>query len=120
MDHHSASPDQSQSGDSSDEQEFLDALADAQTTLDQIKERYVQVAEATEQRSELRAQYNRTQHALRQHRTKELQQELKKLKTKLNELEVIFESQLVDPFWMAIRFGGIGLIIGWILRAIAS
>jgi peptidoglycan hydrolase CwlO-like protein len=120
MVHHSSSPEPSQPNESSEDQEFLDALQEAQKTLNGIRDRYHQVTEATEKRSELRAQYNRTQGELRRHRTKELQQELKQLKTKLSELEIVFESRLVDPFWMAIRFGGLGLVIGWVLRALMA
>lgn len=52
--------------------------------------------------------------------------EVKRLKQQLDELEVQLESALFDwrslqePFWQAVRFGGIGIVIGWILRWLAS
>lgn len=71
-----------------------------------------------------------------QHRQEQLEQrlqtpnlpieELQRLKQQLNELESQLESLLFDwrslqePFWQAVRFGGLGIVIGWILRGIAS
>ena len=52
--------------------------------------------------------------------------ELKRLKRQLDELEVQLESTLFDwrsllePFWQALRFGGVGIIIGWILKGLVS
>ncbi|MEM6518988.1 MAG: hypothetical protein AAF722_06600 [Cyanobacteria bacterium P01_C01_bin.70] len=51
---------------------------------------------------------------------------LKRLQQQLHDLEVQLESQLFDwrslhePFWQAVRFGGLGIIIGWVLHIIAS
>ncbi|MEM9450704.1 MAG: DUF2203 domain-containing protein [Cyanobacteria bacterium P01_E01_bin.6] len=114
------SSEDSRSSDAPDDQDFIDALNDAQVSLDQLKERYAQVTAAQEQRNELRAQYSRTQSELRRHRTKELKKELNQIKEKLSELDIVFESRLVDPFWMAIRFGGLGIVIGWAISAIAN
>ncbi len=116
----------SPSNDPQEEDDFATALDDVQSSLDQLKQRYTQVIAAQEQRSELRAQYNRTQSELRRHRTQQLKDELKGLKKKLDELDVVLESQLFswssvkEPFWMAVRFGGLGVLIGWGVRAIAN
>jgi len=112
--------------DMSEEDDIAKALEDMQSSLDQLKQRYNQVQAAQEQRSELRAQYNRTQSELRRHRTQQLKDELKAIQKKLDEVEIVLESQLFswssmkEPFWMAVRFGGLGIVIGWVLRAIAS
>jgi ABC-type phosphate transport system auxiliary subunit len=56
----------------------------------------------------------------------ELQAELAQLQAQLAELEVTLESQLFswdgfqDVFWMAVRFGGLGILIGWFLRGLAT
>ncbi|NEP17966.1 MAG: hypothetical protein F6J97_13845 [Leptolyngbya sp. SIO4C1] len=48
--------------------------------------------------------------------------ELKRLATELEDLETKLESQLLswetvkEPFWQALRFGGLGVVIGWLLR----
>jgi len=121
-----ASPSGANSNEPHDEDDFANALGEVQTSLDQLRQRHEQVAAAQEQRSELRAQYNRTQSELRRHRTQQLRQELKTIQKQLEELEIVLESQLFswsslkEPFWMAVRFGGLGIVIGWVLRAIAS
>lgn len=51
---------------------------------------------------------------------------LNQLQQRLNDLELQLESYLFDwrslrePFWQAIRYGGLGIILGWILHAIAT
>ncbi|MEM6436512.1 MAG: hypothetical protein AAF773_22085 [Cyanobacteria bacterium P01_D01_bin.115] len=53
-------------------------------------------------------------------------QEIGNLQHRLEALELQLESQLFDwqalqePFWQAVRFGGIGIVLGWILKAIAG
>ena len=53
-------------------------------------------------------------------------QEISSLQHRLETLELQLESQLFDwqalqePFWQAVRFGGIGIVLGWILKAIAG
>ena len=52
--------------------------------------------------------------------------ELQRLQRQLEELEVQLESAMFDwrslqePFWQAVRFGGVGIVIGWILKGIAN
>jgi hypothetical protein len=120
------SPSGANPNDPRDEDDFATALAKVQTSLDELRQRHEQVMAAQEKRSELRAQYNRTQNELRRHRTQQLQSELKTIQKQLEELEIVLESQLFswsslkEPFWMAVRFGGLGIVIGWVLRAIAT
>lgn len=120
------SPSGANPNDPHDEDDFATTLAEVQTSLDQLRQRYDQVVSAQEKRSELRAKYNRTQSELRRHRTQQLQEELKTIRKQLDELEIVLESQLFswsslkEPFWMAVRFGGVGIVIGWVLRAIAT
>jgi hypothetical protein len=38
----------------------------------------------------------------------------------LEEVDLMLESRLLnlwEPFWQAVRFGGLGIAIGWFLRA---
>lgn len=55
-------------------------------------------------------------------RREELQSELKSLQTQLDELDLTLESRLLadygwnDLFWQAVRFGGLGVAIGWGLK----
>lgn len=52
--------------------------------------------------------------------------EIHRLKQRLDDLEMQLDSAFFDwgsfqePFWQAIRFGGAGIILGWVLRAIAT
>jgi len=53
----------------------------------------------------------------------ELETQLKRLHSEIEALEYNLESRLVtwkdlvEPFWLAVRFGGLGIIIGWLLKS---
>lgn len=47
-----------------------------------------------------------------------LQARLEQLEEELADVDMSW-AVWVEPFWQAVRFGGVGIIIGWILRAIA-
>lgn len=106
--------------------EVEQSLNTLEESLESLKRRYTDVLSAKAQRSELIAQYNRTQDEVRRHRTAKLKAELNDLQHQINEVEVVLESQLFswsslkEPFWMGVRFGGIGVLIGWLLRAAAG
>ncbi|MCS6814854.1 MAG: hypothetical protein NZ772_14965 [Cyanobacteria bacterium] len=52
----------------------------------------------------------------------DLHHELRELRQQLIDLEIQLESQLFswdgfsDLFWLAIRFGGLGILLGWLLH----
>jgi hypothetical protein len=56
----------------------------------------------------------------------QLHADLQALQQQLTALEATLEAQhltwgvWVEPFWQAVRFGGAGIVIGWILRAIVQ
>jgi hypothetical protein len=60
---------------------------------------------------------------IRQTKSQQLKEELNQLKTQLETLEFDLESRLVtwgsfqEPFWQAVRFGGLGIVIGWLLKS---
>ncbi len=91
-------------------QEFEEALADAERELGDLRERYRQVRQGQGRQGALKR------------RLEELQQELREVKQQLEVLEVELESRLFswirlqEPFWQAVRFGGLGLVLGWILH----
>ena len=101
----------------SDRQEFEAALRDATKSLKAVKERYVEIRRAQQQQQTLRQRLKQADLPL---------SEVKSIKQRLEELELSLESRLLSwrhfqqPFWQAIRFGGLGVIIGWILRGCAS
>ncbi|MEO0408476.1 MAG: hypothetical protein AAF289_14105 [Cyanobacteria bacterium P01_A01_bin.135] len=112
------------SGPSTTAPEFEAQLRQVETALQAVRDRYAEVTAAQSDQQALRVQQSRVQQALRQHRTAALQQELKQIKARLSELELTLESQLFswrtvsEPFWMAVRFGGVGLLLGWVLRSL--
>ncbi|MEO1403628.1 MAG: hypothetical protein AAFV72_20615 [Cyanobacteria bacterium J06635_1] len=89
-----------------------DLKATAQNFL-ALRDRYFEIRRANKQRQQLQAQVNTA--ALPE-------KELKQLQTQIQDLEIKLESQLLswetvkEPFWQAVRFGGLGLVVGWLLR----
>ena len=90
-----------------------------------VRQRHSDVIQAQAEKQELRVRLNRAQRELQQHRTQQIQAEVKALQARLEEVELILESQLFswsglkEPFWQAIRFGGIGVVIGWVLKTLS-
>jgi septal ring factor EnvC (AmiA/AmiB activator) len=78
-----------------------------------LKHRYANIQLAQQEKIVLQ----RDRHELKQQRNKhpEIRAELKKIGSRLSELEVMLESQLWkwDPFWDVVRFMGLGIAIGW-------
>jgi glutamyl/glutaminyl-tRNA synthetase len=111
----------------SDELDFESALQAIEQDLQTLKARYIQVQADQQRQQNLQQQLGQTEQALRRHRSsKVLQTELKQIRQQLEELEVALESQLFswsglrEVFWQAVRFGGIGVVIGWVLKSCAS
>jgi predicted RNase H-like nuclease (RuvC/YqgF family) len=87
--------------------DFDRELEAVETRFQQFKQRYQQVRRDGDLRWELR-------------------QELQRLQEQLEELELRLESQLFswrelrEPFWQAVRFLGLGVVVGWILKSCAG
>ncbi|MDB9529877.1 DUF2203 domain-containing protein [Oscillatoria sp. CS-180] len=92
-------------------------LSQLETSVEILRQRFEQMRAAQEQQREIEQQLQNSDLKA---------DEIQQLKQRLEELEMQFESQLFDwgslrePFWQAVRFGGLGIILGWILRGIAS
>jgi seryl-tRNA synthetase len=120
----SASSDPQKSGNS--EQEFVQALAELERSLMALKERYAQVQRDRQRQAELKHRYEEIHQDRRMARSQEMKAELKRIGQELETLEVSLESSLFawsslkEPFWMAVRFAGIGIAIGWLLKSCAS
>ena len=99
-----------------DRKKFETALREATQTLKAVKKRYVEIRRAQQQKQTLRQRLQYGELPL---------SEVNAIKQRLEELEFSLESRLLSwrhlqqPFWQAIRFGGLGVIIGWILRGCA-
>ena len=101
--------------------ELEEELLFLERSLAELKERYTQVqSDRLDQ-----AEYEKRHHELKQSKfhTPEIKAELKHIKHQLEVLEVSLESQLFSwksvkrPFWQIVRFGGLGVIIGWLLKS---
>ncbi len=106
-----------------DEQEFARSLAEVDISLQTLKERYAQVQRDRLRQQELQHRYEEVRQDLRRQRSRQLQAELQQIKQQLETLELSLESSLFsfsslkEPFWQAVRFAGIGIVIGWLLKS---
>lgn len=111
---------------SPEEQEFEATLQQVEASLNVLKERYAQIQRDQQRQAELKNRLEEIQPNRRRERTKLLQEELKQIATELETLELNLESRLFsfsslkEPFWQAIRFGGLGVLLGWLLKSCAS
>ncbi|AFZ60869.1 hypothetical protein H6G54_22950 [Anabaena cylindrica FACHB-243] len=104
--------------------DFEQELEEVETSLRLLKERYAQVQQDQQQK----AQWQQELKNLKQNKKQspEIKSELKRIQKQLEALELNLESQLFSwnslkrPFWQAVRFGGLGVIIGWLLKSCAG
>ncbi|MCU0566811.1 MAG: hypothetical protein MUF49_09465 [Oculatellaceae cyanobacterium Prado106] len=116
--------------DDADEMDFEQTLREVEQNLLMLKARYAQVQSDQQLQRELTQQLTQTQKQVLQTRSQkrqsELKRELKKIKQQLEETELALESQLFswsglrEVFWQAVRFGGIGVVLGWLLKSWAG
>jgi hypothetical protein len=110
--------------DSVDLGEFERSLADVEQSLVALKQRYTQVQQDLRRQAELQQraiqvgqELSKTQMSIT------LKAELRQIKEQLEAIEISLESQLFswgslkEPFWQAVRFGGLGVVVGWILKS---
>lgn len=95
----------------SEEITFEQSLEEVERSLIALKDRYAQVQRDQQRKAELETQKESAQ----------LKTELREIEQQLEELELNLESRLFswsglkEAFWMAVRFGGLGVAIGWSL-----
>jgi len=101
-------------------------LAEIERSLEQFKARYAQVKRDLNEQQELQEQLAQARADYRRERTPALRQDVRQIQQRLEALEVTLESQLVswgwvrETFWQVVRFGGLGLVLGWFLRSLAG
>ncbi len=81
-----------------------------------LKHRHADIQLAERERVVL--QRNRNELKLKSQNRPEIRQELDDIKSRLKELDNLLESRLfkeLDFFWLIVRFGGLGVAIGWFL-----
>jgi predicted RNase H-like nuclease (RuvC/YqgF family) len=103
------------------EADFVKELEDVERSLVSLRERYNQIQR--DQKQQAQWQQRRQELQQNKHQTPQIKAELQHIKQQLAALEVNLESQLFSwrslkkPFWQIVRFGGLGVIIGWILKS---
>lgn len=112
-----------------EDEEFEQALEAIERDLQDLKQRYLQIQQDQQQRADLQKQLGQIQQSL-PHQTAErsanLKAELKRIHQQLEALDDALESRLLswsslrEVFWQAVRFGGIGIVIGWVLKSLRS
>ena len=106
--------------------EFEVVLAELKQALQEVESRYIQIQRDTQLRDELRQRQKYLEIQQQRRRDPQLKTELKQIADRLAELDVNLESTLVswetfrEPFWQAVRFGGLGIVIGWVLKSIVA
>ncbi|HEY9668818.1 MAG TPA: DUF2203 domain-containing protein [Coleofasciculaceae cyanobacterium] len=110
-----------------DADEFEQALSEVERDLQALKERYEQVQRDRQRQSELQHRREQIRNSPRQSSNRQARQaELKQIKEQLETIELNLESRLFswgslkEPFWQAVRFGGLGIVVGWILKSCAG
>lgn len=112
--------------DSDDEIDFEQGLREVEQSLLLLKARYAQVQSDQQRQQELQQRLNELEHKAKRDRSKLLQVQLKQVRQQIEDLEVALESKLFswsglkEVFWQAVRFGGIGTIVGWVLKSLAG
>jgi len=108
-------------------QEFSFLLEEAERSLIALKQRYAQVQHDWQQQAELQQRLKQVKKQLRKPQVPiALKVELRQIKEQLEAIEINLESQLFtwsslkEPFWQAVRFGGLGVVVGWIIKSYAG
>jgi cytochrome c biogenesis factor len=95
------------------------SLCDVSRSLFALKDRFFQV----ETDQELQAELQERLQELEDSELSEMKVELNLIRQQLEVLEINLESRLFtwrsvkQPFWQVVRFGGLGMIIGWLLKS---
>lgn len=108
------------------ENEFVQAIAAVERSLAAVKERYTQIQVDQQRQAELGHRREEIRQSQRQNPLPQLKKELREIEQELETIELNLESSLFSwgsikqPFWQAVRFGGIGILLGWMLKSYAG
>ncbi|MEG3440142.1 hypothetical protein V0288_23635 [Pannus brasiliensis CCIBt3594] len=124
---------------SEDSAEFAEAIQEVERSLDRLKERYREIIDARRQKTELEEELDRKEREYRENPLPSLETELTGIQERIQEIGVILESDLLENegsrrlyaeilrrdllgeiFWQILRFGGIGVVLGWVLKSCAG
>ncbi|MDX2098452.1 MAG: hypothetical protein SFW36_11805 [Leptolyngbyaceae cyanobacterium bins.59] len=108
------------------DRDFEQALHETEQALQALRDRYRQIQHDWQQQGDLQQRLTALQQEWQQTRLPELKSELKRLQQQLDDLEMALESRLLtwlgvrEIFWQVVRFGGMGVVIGWLLKSCAG
>jgi chorismate mutase len=95
--------------------EFDREIAQLEQEIADLKHRHQDIQLAEREQIVLQRQQNELK--LKGRHQPELKQEIQQIRSRIEELDLILESKLLnlwEPFWQAVRFGGLGIILGWL------
>ncbi len=102
--------------------EFDREIEELEAEIFALKQRHADTQLAAQEQVVLTRQRNELKQKGSNH--PEVKQELQLIRSRLAELDLTLESRLLnewklmwEPFWQAVRFGGLGMIIGWVLAS---
>jgi len=101
--------------------QLLDRAAELTAQLAALQERLAHLRTCDETREQLQAEAEHWQEDLQRDR-RESQTRLQEIQSQIEALDVEMESRLFSwqsfrqPFWVVVRFGGVGFLLGWWLR----
>jgi hypothetical protein len=104
-----------------EEPEFERELEAVEQSLQALKDRYLQVQQDERRQGELQQQREQIRQELQKSSLPQLKADLKQIQEQLEVLEINLESRLFswsslkEPFWQIVRFGGLGVMLGWVL-----
>jgi len=104
------------------DREIAKILTEVGQSLEELRKRYLQVQQDWQKHTEL-VQYKQELEQKKAHNFERepIKTELNDIEKQISELEINLESVLLpDIFWQAVRFGGLGIAIGWLLKSFAS
>jgi chorismate mutase len=96
--------------------EFDREIAELEAAISTLKQRQAEIELA--QREQVVLERQRNELKSRGVKDPEAKQELEMIRSRLEELNFSLESRLLnmwEPFWQAVRFGGLGIAIGWFI-----
>ncbi|WP_373479845.1 hypothetical protein [Geminocystis sp.] len=104
---------------------ITDAIANLEASLEKIKQRHEQIINDQARKSALENRQEEIEDLQKKNNHQDsIKSELHYIEKELTEIELRLESELFkwsslnEPFWQIVRFGGVGFVIGWILKTI--
>lgn len=96
-----------------------EAIANIEASLEKVKARHQQIILDQAKKKELQQRKEEIKKLVKHNHQDSLKSELHFLEDELLQIEIRLESELFKwhkPFWIIVRFVGIGIVIGWFLK----